>query len=454
MATAKQKYEQAVHLIRDRSDFGGGRQLLIEALREDSAMADAWYWLARTITDPSKQRDCLDKAIRLDPNHAEATKLRDRVEFQLLNAPPPEPTPADAPRTGVTGLLGGARLGTGPLAPKGNTGPLNAGKTGPLNAKAATGPLNAGKTGPLNAKAATGPLNAGKTGPLNAKAATGPLNAGKTGPLNAKATTGPLNAGKTGPLTRSGAGGRLNEPLTKLQGTFKLRGGELGGVLLGLLVMVALTVGAVIALPQINPQLRLPAWATPILFVVAIVTGLTALTLLYKLFMMLGIQLELYENGLAYTRAGQRTEWKWESLGGLKINEAVYGSSPLSWEMWYLQLFDRDGREALWFNKEIKDFRKAAAIIDRFTTSMWLDETYDSFQRGKVVQFGAVSVSAAGVERGKERIRFDDIESWNLNREIQMSFMVKGASKPLLIPVKDVPNRAVLVRLIDKVLGL
>ena len=420
MATAKEKYEQAVHLIRDRSDFGGGRQLLIEALREDSAMADAWYWLARTITDPSKQRDCLDKALRIDPNHVEATKLRDRVEFQLLNAPPPEPTPADAPRTGVTGLLGGTRLGTGPLAPKGNTGPLNA----------------------------------GKTGPLNAKAATGPLNAGKTGPLNAKATTGPLNAGKTGPLTRSGAAGRLNEPLTKLQGTFKLRGGELGGVLLGLLVMVALTVGAVIALPQINPQLRLPAWATPILFVVAIVTGLTALTLLYKLFMMLGIQLELYENGLAYTRAGQRTEWKWEALGGLKINEAVYGSSPLSWEMWYLQLFDRDGREALRFNKEIKDFRKAAAIIDRFTTSMWLDETYDSFQRGKVVQFGAVSVSAAGVERGKERIRFDDIESWNLNREIQMSFMLKGASKPVLIPVKDVPNRAVLVRLIDKVLGL
>ena len=28
------------------------------------------------------------------------------------------------------------------------------------------------------------------------------------------------------------------------------------------------------------------------------------------------------------------------------------------------------------------------------------------------------------------------------------------ASKPVLIPVKDVPNRAVLVRLIDKVLGL
>ncbi len=451
MATAKQKYEQAVHLIRDRSDFGGGRQLLIEALREDSGMADGWYWLARTISDPAKQRDCLDKALRIDPNHGEASKLRDRVEFQLLNAPPPEPPPANTPRTGVTGLLGGtrleSRLGTGPLQ-------ANKGTTGPLNTKSATGPLNAGKTGPLNAKAATGPMNAGKTGPLPPTAATGPLNTGKTGPLNAKAATGPLNAGKTGPLNRSGASKRLNEPLTKIQGTFKLRAGELGSVILGLLLMIALTVGAVLALPQINPQLRLPAWATPILFVVAILTGLTALTLLYKLFMMLGIQLELYENGLAYTRAGQRTEWKWESLGGLKINETVYGSSPFSWEMWYLQLFSRDGQEALRFNKEIMDYRKAAAIIDRLTTSVWLDEAYESFQRGKVVQFGAVSVSAAGVERSKERVRFDDIESWNLNRELQMSFMLKGASKPVLIPVKDVPNRAVLVRLIDKVLGL
>jgi hypothetical protein len=467
MATAKQKYEQAVHLIRDRSDFGGGRQLLIEALREEPEMADAWYWLARTITDPAKQRDCLDRALKFNPNHAEATKLRDRVEFQLLNAPPPEEAPVSSVRTGVTGLLGGTRLagriGTGLLQSKDATGPLNTGKTGsldakaatgPLNAKAATGPLNAGKTGPLNAKAATGLLNAGKTGPLNAKATTGPLNAGKTGTLNAKATTGTLNAGKTGPLNRAGTTGRLNEPLTKLQGTFKLRGGELGGVLLGLLVMVVLTVAAIIALPQFTPQLGLPPWVTPVLVVIAVLTGLAALALLYKLFMMVGIQLDLYENGLAYTRSGQRTEWKWAALGGLRVVEGVFGSSPFAWEMWYLQLFDRDGKEALRFNKEIKDYLKAAGIIDRLTTTMWLDESWEAFQRGRVVSFGPVNISAAGIERGNERVRFDDIESWNVRRGEIMTFAIKNGKNPVLIPVKDVPNRAVLVRLVDKVLGI
>jgi tetratricopeptide (TPR) repeat protein len=426
MPTAQQKYQKAVELIRDQSNFSEGRQLMIEALREDASMADGWYWLARTIQDPAKQRECLDRALKLDPQHEAAIKLRDRVEFQLLNAPSPEPeqaAPPAKPRTGVTALLGGSRLGS----------------TGPLQGKAATGPLERkGGTGMLGGKAATAPLEP--------KAATGPLKAGQTGPLNPKAATGPL--------LRGGATGRLNEPLSKLQGTFKLSGGELGRVLLFLLLLIALAVGAVAALPQVNPQLGLPAFVPPILWVVLVIAGLLILALLYKLVMMLGSQLELYENGLAYTRSGRRVEWKWEALSALRVTENTLGSDPFSWKAWSMQLFDRDGKEALRFSQELQEYLRAAGIIDRLTTPIWLEEANAAFQRGKVVPFGPVNVSAAGIERKGERVRFDDVESWNVRTGEIMQFVVKGASKPVLIPVKDVPNRAVLIRLVDKILGI
>lgn len=49
-------------------------ELLREILLADSQSADAWYWLSRCVENPAKRNECLQRALRIDPQHARAAQ--------------------------------------------------------------------------------------------------------------------------------------------------------------------------------------------------------------------------------------------------------------------------------------------------------------------------------------------------------------------------------------------
>lgn len=80
MDDARQLYEDAVRAIQDNDDVARGRKLLVESLRLDPDNDAAWVWLARAVTDHKKQVECLNRALNVNPDNAQAHDLLDQLD--------------------------------------------------------------------------------------------------------------------------------------------------------------------------------------------------------------------------------------------------------------------------------------------------------------------------------------------------------------------------------------
>lgn len=96
MTDAQTLYRAGVTAIREQKNLVEGRRLLTESLRLDPENDMAWVWLSRTVADPMKQGQCLDRALRLNPNNRHALTLREQLAARSNGAPPSPPLSAPA----------------------------------------------------------------------------------------------------------------------------------------------------------------------------------------------------------------------------------------------------------------------------------------------------------------------------------------------------------------------
>ena len=99
-----QVLQDAIAAIR-RGDKATGHGLLARLLRANPRSEAAWLWLADTLDDPARRRECYQRALAINPDSQPA-----RQYLSLQPAPPPvqpptpTPTPAAAPRKRGPGL--------------------------------------------------------------------------------------------------------------------------------------------------------------------------------------------------------------------------------------------------------------------------------------------------------------------------------------------------------------
>jgi hypothetical protein len=81
-----------------------GRQKLIRVVRSDPRSETAWLWLAETVDDPDKKRECLERVLSINPDNQHARQALSRLASP---APPPpaqettatQPPPTEEPAT-------------------------------------------------------------------------------------------------------------------------------------------------------------------------------------------------------------------------------------------------------------------------------------------------------------------------------------------------------------------
>ncbi len=88
---AKTLYRQGVIAIRDQNDPVRGRALLLESLEGDPHNDMAWLWLTRTTSDRATRIEYLERALRINPDNAQARRLRDRLGGPSPDQPAPSP---------------------------------------------------------------------------------------------------------------------------------------------------------------------------------------------------------------------------------------------------------------------------------------------------------------------------------------------------------------------------
>ncbi len=69
-------FEQALQKLR-HGDRENGYRLMRQVLLEDPTYAPAWFWMSRLVDDGMRKRECLERALALDPHY---TPARDELE--------------------------------------------------------------------------------------------------------------------------------------------------------------------------------------------------------------------------------------------------------------------------------------------------------------------------------------------------------------------------------------
>ena len=105
MMTQQNLFQQAVQCAR------AGRRaeayhLMRQVLLEDPQFVPGWLWMSGLVDDPRQQRECLERALALDPNNAHAKAGLEMLRLRALSdaKPPPQATPAQ--RAAVGGKIG------------------------------------------------------------------------------------------------------------------------------------------------------------------------------------------------------------------------------------------------------------------------------------------------------------------------------------------------------------
>jgi hypothetical protein len=65
-AMESQQFEQAVSSAQ-QGDRANGYRLMRQVLLADPSYAPAWYWMSRLVDEPARQRECLERALAIDP---------------------------------------------------------------------------------------------------------------------------------------------------------------------------------------------------------------------------------------------------------------------------------------------------------------------------------------------------------------------------------------------------
>lgn len=76
---AKTLFQEGIVAIRDDKDLTKGRELLMQSLRLEPQNEMAWLWLSRTVNDPNKKVQCLERALKINPANTQARALMEKL---------------------------------------------------------------------------------------------------------------------------------------------------------------------------------------------------------------------------------------------------------------------------------------------------------------------------------------------------------------------------------------
>lgn len=94
MNDAQALFREGVLALKERKDAGEARRLLTESLRLNPQNEMAWLWLARTLNDPAKSLQCVERALSISPANEQAQALKQKITGKVSQ---PAPAAVEAP---------------------------------------------------------------------------------------------------------------------------------------------------------------------------------------------------------------------------------------------------------------------------------------------------------------------------------------------------------------------
>jgi hypothetical protein len=106
---AKALFQEGVVAIRDQKDAVKGRDLLMQSLKIEPKNEMAWLWLSRTMAEPQKKIQCLERALKLNPANEQTKALISKMKTDtpsasdgavaVMSTPVPKSKPTPMPQS-------------------------------------------------------------------------------------------------------------------------------------------------------------------------------------------------------------------------------------------------------------------------------------------------------------------------------------------------------------------
>ena len=106
---AKALFQEGVVAIRDQKDAVKGRDLLMQSLKIEPKNEMAWLWLSRTMAEPQKKIQCLERALKLNPANEQTKALISKMKTDtpsgsvgtaaVMSTPAPKSKPTPMPQS-------------------------------------------------------------------------------------------------------------------------------------------------------------------------------------------------------------------------------------------------------------------------------------------------------------------------------------------------------------------
>lgn len=85
-------YEQGIRAYRDAQDIDLARRLLTRAVKADPQHEMAWLWLSRTLTDPKRRLQAVERALKINPQNPHAQRIHEKMLARQNGHRPQSPT--------------------------------------------------------------------------------------------------------------------------------------------------------------------------------------------------------------------------------------------------------------------------------------------------------------------------------------------------------------------------
>jgi len=160
------------------------------------------------------------------------------------------------------------------------------------------------------------------------------------------------------------------------------------------------------------------------------------------------LRVTTFQNGLQVHGRKRLRTIAWGDIRGVLVSGVRYGMFGLAWGSRSTLRLDLNGDQRVQFTDTLVGLSQLTSLVKRRTYPRLLTEFTASLRDGQPIPFGPLSLRPEGVQLGRRRVAWPDIESAEL-RQGRVLIKLRKPGSPLRMSAGRLPNVEICLQLMQ-----
>ncbi len=160
------------------------------------------------------------------------------------------------------------------------------------------------------------------------------------------------------------------------------------------------------------------------------------------------LRVTTFQNGLEVQGRRRLRTIPWGDIRGVLVSGVRYGMLGLAWGSRSSLRLDLNGGQRVQFTDTLVGLSQLTSLVKRRTYPRLLTESTASLRDGQPIPFGPLSLRPEGVQLGRRRVVWPEVESAEL-RQGRVVIKLRKPGAPLRLSAGKLPNVEICLQLIQ-----